>query len=76
MQVVSRFVEPGWAAIDLIDVKPLIIDLMHAASEPILTRIEHLLLLASSLIPTSYLMCLSLCREMTGSRLGQRPPAT
>jgi nicotinamidase-related amidase len=42
----SRFVEPGRAALVLIDVQPLFIDLMYAAPEPILTRIEHLLLLA------------------------------
>jgi nicotinamidase-related amidase len=42
----SRFIDPERAALVLIDVQPLFIDLMHAAQEPILARIEHLLLLA------------------------------
>src|SRR5687768_2891745 len=41
----SRFVDPERAALVLIDVQPLFIDLMHAAREPILARIEHLILL-------------------------------
>jgi nicotinamidase-related amidase len=42
----SRFVDPERAALVLIDVQPCFIDLMHVAREPILTRIEQLLLLA------------------------------
>jgi nicotinamidase-related amidase len=46
MTMSSRFVDPERAALVLIDVQPLFIDLMHAAQEPILARIEHLILLA------------------------------
>lgn len=42
----SRFVQPDRAALILIDVQPLFIDLMHGEHEPLLARLEHLLLLA------------------------------
>jgi nicotinamidase-related amidase len=41
----SRFVQPDRAALVLIDVQPLFIDLMHGEHEPLLARLEHLLLL-------------------------------
>ncbi len=46
MTMGSRFIEPERAALILIDVQPLFIDLMHAEREPILARIEHLIMLA------------------------------
>jgi len=46
--VSNRFIDPARAALILIDVQPCFIDLMHAEQEPILTRIEHLILLAHS----------------------------
>ncbi len=42
----SRFVQPERAALVLIDVQPLFIGLMHGEHEPLLARLEHLLLLA------------------------------
>lgn len=42
----SRFVQPERAALILIDVQPLFVDLMHGEHEPLLARLEHLLLLA------------------------------
>lgn len=44
--MVSRFVQPERAALVLIDVQPLFVDLMHGEREPLLARLEHLLLLA------------------------------
>lgn len=42
----SRFVQSEQAALVLIDVQPLFIGLMHGKHEPLLARLEHLLLLA------------------------------
>jgi nicotinamidase-related amidase len=44
----ARFVDAGDAALVLIDVQPFFADLMHGPAEPVLARIEHLLLLAGS----------------------------
>lgn len=44
--MISHVVQPDRAALVLVDVQPLFVDLMHGAREPLLARLEHLLLLA------------------------------
>ncbi|HEX5167341.1 MAG TPA: isochorismatase family protein [Thermomicrobiales bacterium] len=44
----SRFIEPERAALVLIDVQPLFLDLMAGEQEPLLARLEYLLLLAQT----------------------------
>lgn len=46
--MVNHFVQPERAALVLIDVQPLFVDLMHGEHEPLLARLEHLLLLAQT----------------------------
>ena len=53
MTTTSPFVDPQRAALIVIDVQPLFVDLMHGEHEPLLARLEHLLLLARTFaIPT------------------------
>jgi nicotinamidase-related amidase len=42
----KRFVDPQIAALILVDVQPYFVDIMHGPSEPMLTRLEHLVPLA------------------------------
>lgn len=42
----ARFVDPRRAALVLVDVQPAFLDGMHGRQEPLLVRLEHLLMLA------------------------------
>jgi len=44
----TRFVDPRNAALALIDVQPFFVEIMHGPAEPVLARLEHLLLLAGT----------------------------
>jgi nicotinamidase-related amidase len=44
--MVQHFVDPKRAALILIDVQPFFVDIMYGQREPVLARLEHMLLLA------------------------------
>jgi nicotinamidase-related amidase len=44
----APFVDPRNAALILIDVQPFFVEIMHGPAEPVLARLEHLLLLADT----------------------------